>query len=225
MAKKTADTDQPKHKKPTSQKTTTAKQKKQQVDDDDDDFDDPVWIDPNEQAKAALSSEKQKEPQEHNVTQDEKEFNVEVTKAKITNDIFLSASWKVISKVDRGSYDKNGENPIHDDLKKSFENLNKHLADMSQQYNADGKLDSGRIVCRGFSIGSNGEGVTLHGTRHLSNGKAFNFNSPFYKWDNEPGEQLFEEEAESLKTAINKCRSEIIQYLFKHKYQAEVVNE
>lgn len=219
MAKKSADVDQPKAKKTTSKKPST---KKQQITDEEDDFNDPVWIDPNEQAKAALTSKKQDTEQERPVTKDEKEFNVEVTKAKITNDIFLSASWKVVSKEDRGSYDKDGENPIHDDLKKSFEGLNHHLASMSQQYNSDGKLDTSRIVCRGFSIGSNGEGVTLHGSRHLSNGKAFNFNTPFYTWDNEPGELLFEEESESLKSAINKCRSEIIQYLFKHKYQPEI---
>lgn len=96
---------------------------------------------------------------------------------------------------------------------------------MSEQYGNDGKLDSGKIVCRGFSIGSNGEGVTLHGTRLLSNGKPFNFNTPFYKWDNDPSASLFEEDSNSLKSDINSLRAEVIKYLFKHKYQPEIKTE
>jgi hypothetical protein len=184
-----------------------------------DDFNDPVWIDPNKQAEDALANEKRK-PE---VTKAEKEFNVEVTSAKL-KDIFLSASWKNMSPQDKGSYDRDGENPVHDDLKKAFSGLNKHLAAMSEQYNNDGDLDSDKIVCRGFSIGGNGEGVTLHGTRLLSNGKPFNFNTPFYKWDSDPSETLFNEESNSLKSAINTLRAEIIQYLFKHKYQAEIAS-
>lgn len=186
--------------------------------DEQDDFNDPVFIDPNIQA----SKETGKSKPEHEVTHSEKEFNVEVLKAKITDDIFLSAAWKIMSKNDRGSYNKDGENPIHDDLKQAFAGLNPHLASLSEQYNEEGALDSDRIVCRGFSIGSNGEGVTLHGSRHLSNGKSFNFNSPFYKWSADQPELAFEEETNSLKGAVNTCRAEVIKYLFKHKYQPEI---
>lgn len=173
--------------------------------DEQDDFNDPVWIDPKLQSKSADDL-----------------INVEVTKAKIVNDIFLSASWKIMSKNDKGSYAKEGENPIHEDLKDAFMGLNAHLAKLSEQYNESGSLDSDRIVCRGFSIGGNGEGVTLHGSRHLSNGKSFNFNSPFYKWTSDQPELDFAEETNSLKVSINVCRAEVIKYLFKHKYQPEI---
>lgn len=152
----------------------------------------------------------------------EKELSVEVLKAKITNDIFLYSEYKVNLKDDKGSFKKDGENPVHDDLKKAFSGLAPHLAALSEQYNSDGKLDDSKIVCRGFSIGGNGEGVTLFGTRLLTNGKAFNFNTPFYKWDTDPSETLFKDDAVDLRSAVNKCRAEVIQYLFKHKYQPEV---
>ncbi|MEO8824100.1 MAG: hypothetical protein ABI366_11060 [Ginsengibacter sp.] len=190
------------------------------IPDDQDDFNDPVWIDPKLQSKTASELVKNV-----NGTKDdspEKEFNVEVTKAKISNDIFLSASWKIMSKNDKGSYAKEGENPIHEDLKNAFIGLNTHLAKLSEQYNESGALDSDRIVCRGFSIGGNGEGVTLHGSRHLSNGKSFNFNSPFYKWTSDQPELDFAVETNSLKASINICRAEVIKYLFKHKYQPEI---
>lgn len=202
--------------KTTSEKKAPKKNGTKKQQDPEDDFDAPVYIDPNIQAKAAI------EKPEREVTTAEKEFNVEVTSAKL-KDIFLYASWKNMNPLDKGTFDRDGENPVHEDLKRAFEGLNSHCALMSEQYNNDGELDSGRIVCRGFSIGSNGEGVTLHGTRLLTNGKPFNFNTPFYKWDSDPSETLFKEDSNSLKSAINTCRAEIIQYLFKSKYQADIV--
>lgn len=198
-------------------KKRTSKKSKQ---DEQDDFNDPVWTDPKLQSKSA--DDLIKNVNDTKETSREKEFNVEVTKAKITNDIFLSASWKLMSKNDKGSYGVDGENPIHEDLKDAFMGLNAHLAKLSEQYNESGSLDSDRIVCRGFSIGGNGEGVTLHGSRHLSNGKSFNFNSPFYKWTSDQPELDFAEETNSLKVSINICRAEVIKYLFKHKYQPEI---
>jgi len=188
-----------------------ASSKKNKSEDEAAGYERPLMDEPNEKKDAhAITS-----------TKAEQEFNVEVTSAKL-KDIFLYASWKNMNPLDKGNFDRDGENPIHDDLKKAFGGLSQHLAAMSEQYNNEGKLDSDKIVCRGFSIGSNGEGVTLHGTRLLGNGKPFNFNSPFYKWDNDPSESLFEEDSNGLKSAINTCRAEVIQYLFKSKYQAEI---
>lgn len=156
-----------------------------------------------------------------NNTPQEKELSVEVLKAKITNEIFLYSEYKVNTKDDKGTFKKDGENPIHDDLKHAFAALTPHLASLAEQFNTKGKLDKAQITCRGFGIGSNGEGVVLHGTRLLSNGKAFNFNTPFYRWDTEKSESLFGDDAEDLRSAINTCRAEVIKYLFKHKYQPE----
>jgi hypothetical protein len=158
-------------------------------------------------------------------TKVEKEFSVEIFKAKITNEIFLYTEYKVNSKDDKGTVKKDNENPIHKDLKKAFDALTPHLAAMAEQYTNDGKLDKSQITCRGFGIGGNGEGVVLHGTRLLSNGKAFNFNTPYYKWDTEKSESLFADEAGDLRIAVNACVSEVILYLFKHKHQPEINQE
>lgn len=152
----------------------------------------------------------------------EKELSVEVLKAKITNEIFLYSEYKVNQKDDKGTFKKDGENPIHDDLKKAFAALTPHLANLAEQYNNSGELDKAQITCRGFGIGGNGEGVTLSGTRLLTNGKPFNFNTPYYKWDTDKSESLFEDEADDLRVAVNKCIAEVIKYLFKHKYQPEL---
>lgn len=194
-----------------SGKKTTKKNSKKDEDNDVDFHDDNHGA----AAPPAEKSAAEKKPKE-------KELSVEVLKAKITNDIFLYSEYKVNLKDDKGSFKKDGENPVHEDLKKAFSGLAPHLASMSEQYNGDGKLDDNKIVCRGFSIGSNGEGVTLFGTRLLSNGKAFNFNTPFYKWDTDQSESLFKDDAVDLRSAVNKCRAEVILYLFKHKYQPEV---
>lgn len=180
-----------------------------------DDFDEPVWIDPNKQAAEAIESTNKKKP--------EKELAVEILKAKIVDHLFLYAEYKINTKDDKGTIKKDGENPIHKDLTDAFEKLNPYLAAMADQYDAKGTLDS-QINCRGYAV--NGKGVVLHGTRHISNGKAFNFNTPFYQWDTEQSESLFPTEEENdLKGAVNKCSAEVIQYLFKHKYQPEVVSE
>lgn len=151
---------------------------------------------------------------------------IEILKAKIRNDNFLSASWKNLTDIDKGLNDRDGENIIHQDCRNAFAQLNVHLARLAYQYNEKGKFDTGNIVCKGFSVGANGEGVTLHGTRILGNGKPFNFNSPFYKWDTEDGESIFgEDDSSSLKGAINTCRAEVIKYLFHHKYQEEILGK
>lgn len=139
--------------------------------------------------------------------------HTDIKKAKIKNELFLEVEYNELLKDGTNTVKKDCTAPVHDDLKKCFKKLDAYLASQSEQYTKDGEVDSARVTCRGFSISNDGEGVTLTGTRILENGKAFNFNSPYIKWDDEG--------AEKLRVTLNVCKAEVIKYLFEGKHQPE----
>lgn len=108
---------------------------------------------------------------------------------------------------------------IHPDLKQSFDNLVIHLAVLSGCIPAksvkDISLPPENLIegfnVTSFSTGKDNEGIVISGSRKLANGKSFNFNTPYY---------LFEEKEESryvfmddLIEKLNRCRSEISSFI------------
>lgn len=79
----------------------------------------------------------------------------------------------------------------HPDLKKAFEALTIHFCLMTGQIPIKSVKDVSNYkeeIIEGFrvssySIGGDREGVTITGTRLLPNGKAFNSNTPYYKFE------------------------------------------
>lgn len=79
----------------------------------------------------------------------------------------------------------------HPDLKKAFEALTIHFCLMTGQVPVKSVKDVSNYkpeIVEGFrvssySIGGDREGITITGTRLLPNGKAFNSNTPYYKFE------------------------------------------
>ena len=104
---------------------------------------------------------------------------------------------------------------VHPDLMAKFRKLDEHLAAMTNQREADGKI-SDQVVCRAFSLRGDdeGEGVVLSGHRILPNGKALILNSPFIRFDDDDAYSSLEE----LVDHINECEEEVKHYLFSGKH-------
>lgn len=83
--------------------------------------------------------------------------------------------------------------PVHQDLKQAFENLAVHLAVMAGHLSAKSVKDIKNVKpeivegfhVRSFSIGGgdDAQGVVISGHKILSDGKAANFNTPFYRFE------------------------------------------
>lgn len=148
----------------------------------------------------------------------ERTIGNDIRKAKIKNEIFLEVEYSEMIKDGTNTVKKDCTAPIHNDLKAAFQKLSIHLTGIAQQYNSVGDLDFENITCTGFSIGGNGEGVKLFGTRKLEPGGAFNFLSPYHKWD---AETVDYDGQDDLRAAISTCKTEVTKYLFEGKHQPD----
>lgn len=142
----------------------------------------------------------------------------EIKKAKIKNELFLEVEYSEMIKDGTNTVKKDCTAPVHNDLKSAFQKLDVHLTGISHQYNSEGELDFENVTCTGFSIGGNGEGVKLFGTRKLDPGGAFNFLSPFHKWD---GDTVEYDGSDGLRAAVSLCKAEVTKYLFEGKHQPD----
>ncbi len=120
-------------------------------------------------------------------------FTIEKAKLKKGADSIDFSFIKLDEDGTRKAGSENVTAPIHTDLKLAFESLAIHLAVMVYFVKPGQIKDIANVkpdLFEGFNVtsfslgGDDGkEGVTLSGTRILSNGKAFNFNTPFYRFE------------------------------------------
>jgi hypothetical protein len=110
---------------------------------------------------------------------------VTIKKATIKDGLFLAVKFEENTPSGTNSVSKDCTAPIHDDLRKAFQGLDEHLAEICHQYNETGAIDTENISCNGVAFGGgNGDsgGVTLIGSRHLDDGNVVNLTSPFKKY-------------------------------------------
>lgn len=112
------------------------------------------------------------------------------------------------------------QSPIHKDLKIAFEKLCIHFALMVGfvDFKSVKDIENPKVELfedfkvTQYSIGGTDEhGVTLTGYKTLGNGKAFNYNTPFYLFDQ--AEESRYKFMDSLQKAIHVIESEVYQYL------------
>lgn len=105
---------------------------------------------------------------------------------------------------------------------KGLEAENAILLDPDEDFafTKDGWQLISKMACKGFTIGGSGdnEGVTLIGTRTLSNDKALNLVSPFTKWEEDYNPYSYSSE---LSQIIEECKHEVKEYLFNGKHQPD----
>lgn len=147
---------------------------------------------------------------------------MEITKAKITKDSTLVATYK----DENGTTTVEGKNLVTSDLINAFAKLIPHIALLTEQKEAnevemieDVPDEISRILdVTGYSIGGDGdnEGVTLVGKRFLKTGKVLNLCSPFTMFNNENEQyaNCFE-----LLQEIQACEFEVKEYLFNKKWR------
>ena len=112
--------------------------------------------------------------------------------------------------------------PIHEDMKKAFGNLHRHLALLCDEEREPKKKDFettefNDFTVRSFSIGGNdeNEGVTISGAKEGKYGTV-NLNTPFTKFESTEYPFLSE-----LSADIAVCVEEVEQYLFNGKRAPE----
>ena len=151
---------------------------------------------------------------------------IKIEKATITDEGQLKVTYKEPKGELFDKHTKDCSNKVHQDMKNAFAQLNNHLALLTFQLpetadEAEVATILMGICCTGYSIGGNGdtEGVTLIGQRTLPNAKVLNITSPFQRYDSDSYEYA---DIDELRRAINKCREEVILYLFEEKYAPDV---
>lgn len=111
------------------------------------------------------------------------------------------------------------ESPInpHPDLIAAFNRLAPHIAALTEQYDAEGQLDSLNIEARGYTLDGEEEkeGITITGQRKISSNRQITLNTPFLKW--ETGENTYEN-ITKLNADIDACNKEVLAYLVDGKY-------
>ncbi len=139
--------------------------------------------------------------------------SVDITKAQIKDGLFLNVSYSESTSSGSNDVTKKCTAPIHDDLRDAFAKLDDHLATICGQYDEAGSIDIDNVSCRGFAVGGSGDhqGVTLMGTRSLTDEKVVNLVSPFTKWSDDYGMIA------RLRTIVNNCSRECKLYLFEGK--------
>lgn len=133
--------------------------------------------------------------------------DLKITKAKLTKYNTLEVVFtETINRQEGGTIDnevtKKCKGLAHADLTKAFASLKPHLAILCEQTEAVDLKDLDSLSdesiaeavtsysVSSFSLGSNGEGITISGSKDLKSGKVLNLNSPHQEfdgtYDNEP---------------------------------------
>ena len=144
-----------------------------------------------------------------------------IKKAKFIDDFMLHVEYSEhIIQIDGmkrkdigGTLKRDGENTVHDDLKKAFEKLNPHLGLLAEMIKTkvDNLEDLSPEIHRDFSVTGftdSGDGVVLTGTKMLSRGKVLNITTPIERWEDSDYQYISE-----LAEAIEACKYEAEEYL------------
>lgn len=149
---------------------------------------------------------------------------VKIKKARIKEELFLEVEFtEELPGHSKKDTKLSCTIPVHDDLKRAFLKMNKHLALLCDDVECKVDLEDwdeellGRYVVKGFSIGGTdeNEGVSISGSKEAANGLV-NLNTPFQKY--EASEYHFISE---LGADIAACVYEVHQYLFEGKRAPE----
>jgi hypothetical protein len=141
---------------------------------------------------------------------------IKINHVKMIRDLFLYVEYDKPTKDGMISVKATHEAPIHDDLRNAFNALSYHVANMGNQFNNHGLLDTENIQCAGMTVRSgNVYGVKLIGIRKVNEGKSqINVLPPFTKL----GEGSSYAESADLEKGVDTLTSEVKQYLDgKHK--------
>lgn len=152
-------------------------------------------------------------------------MKTEIVKAKITKNKTLEVGFTRHEDNDtQTEVSEKHDNIVHPDLEAAFQKLAPHLILLTDLREAD-KIGSGRnqvkieavtpdmfdkFTIGSFSIGGDGEGVTISGRKQLNASQVFNINTPFQKYDDEMSDYKYGSE---LASDIEACIYEVEQYL------------
>ena len=148
-------------------------------------------------------------------TQQAFQGKVEILKAKLKKGIKLEAEYlHTMPDGTVNSHSVKCKHEAHDDLRRAFKVLGVHLGYVAEQFDKKGEMKTEDIFCRSWSKRGEdeNEGITLSGYRTLTNGKAFNFNAPFLKFESD-----YYQGMDALQVDLEKCENEVILALFENK--------
>ncbi len=148
--------------------------------------------------------------------------NVKIKKAKIKEGLFLDVEFtEELMGHNKKDTKLSSTIPVHEDLKKSFDALHRHLAILCDEVRTSKKDEFAELLfpdfeARGFTIsGTTDSGVTISGSKEGKYGQV-NLNTPFTKYDDSEYPFIHE-----LTLDIEACIYEVEQYLFEGKRAPE----
>lgn len=151
---------------------------------------------------------------------------IEILKGKITKNQTLEICYLRHNEDESTTVvdEKDCENLVHPDLVNAFQKLAPHMALLCDLRESDiigkgkGKkaIDAiepehfSKFEIKSFSIGGDGEGVTISGNKKLNSAQIFNINTPFQKYEDELSDYQWGSE---LAEAMERCKYEVQEYL------------
>ncbi len=146
-------------------------------------------------------------------------MNVNIKKVTLKTDT-LDVEYGENIQEGSASVKKSCDSLVHDDLRAAFQKLDIHLATLSYQNDAKGKVLKEKITCTGFELSGVGDsaGIKLSGNRVLPNQKSINLSTPKQLIN---GDFWNYPDMEDLETIIEECKEEVLAYLFEGKHAAE----
>jgi hypothetical protein len=144
---------------------------------------------------------------------------IDIDKVKFKNDLFIEVHYKEdFEDKHRNLVHKECNAPVHEDLKKCFERLGVHLPILCEYLDetqlpedidslSSPILESFKVTQ--ISVGADGDGVTITGSRKLKTGKVLNLNAPHTKYYEEDGYRY----APDLQIAVANLVAEVELYM------------
>ena len=146
---------------------------------------------------------------------------MKIIKAKLLKGLFLEIEYNDGASVVRKYYPSIEAPP---GLRTAFAALNRHLCELTCQYNDKGNFDWEGVVCRGFYFKGEGEKeeMMLTGLRSLPNGRTLIIPaSPRLNLEADAGYSKMTD----LQSCLNNCREAIIAFMDNNKSPDEIQGE
>ncbi len=144
---------------------------------------------------------------------------ITITKAKLDKERNLTIEFDEQIKDGTQSIVMECTSEPHDDLVKSFQALDKHLAAICDQFTKSGET-SAKLECRSFSLSGEDEkrAVVLSGWRTVMETKGFAINTPliFFLRDSKNYPEM-----DQLETDLDTCKQEVYKYLVENKHKPD----
>lgn len=151
------------------------------------------------------------------------ENKIEIKKVKLDKDNLPAIEYIEHTQDGIINHTVNGAAAVHEDFRAAMDALTSHIADLCDQYNSKGDLDTESIDARGVTCtdGKN-SGWILTGVRELKSGKKITLNTPLL---NEETDEEKYPAIEELREAVITIGMEVRAYLFTGKKSAEPQGE